>query len=157
MGRMRLTALLAPVDDFESGGVAVEPLQHGLRRGRHVTDGIILAHEGDDRIEAVEPHQCLEFDFVTSNPAHQVDMAEARYLPRLDAGNHFAANDPLIGVGVGRRGPSAPQAADHHPRIGISTERAALLSFSLSRVGAAASARWTSTVSPSISSRMSIR
>ena len=42
-------------------------------------------------------------------------------------------------------------------RIGMRTYSAGLLSFSRSSVGAAASARWTSTVSPSISCRMSSR
>src|SRR5687768_464531 len=84
-------------------------------------------------------------------------MLEARDAPRLDARNHFAADDRLIDFGILRRRPPAPQPADRHTRIGINTYSAFDLSFSRSRVGAAASARWTSTVSPSISPRMSSR
>src|SRR5690348_8670498 len=139
------------------GGAVVEAVEHRARFERNVAERIILAHERLDRIEVVEPHQGLELDLPVEIAPHQVDVAEAGDTARLDAGDHFVADDPLIGVRVFRRGPAAPEPADHQTRMGMSTYKAFDLSFSRRSVGAAASARWTSTVSPSISPRMSSR
>src|SRR3954471_23399043 len=81
-----------------------------------MADAVILAHEALDRVEAIEPHQRLELDLAAEVASHQVDMAEARNVPRLDAGNDFGADDPLILAGIVRRGPAAPETADQsHP------------------------------------------
>src|SRR5689334_7645281 len=94
-------------------GAVVEAVEHGARLQRHMADAVILAHELPDGVEAVEPHQRLELDLAAEVAPHQVDVAEAGYAPRLDAGDHLAADDALIGVGILRRGPSAPETADH--------------------------------------------
>jgi len=52
---------------------------------------------------------------------------------------------------------TARKQAPRYTRIGISTYSAGAFSLSRISVGAAASARWTSTLSPSIWPRMSIR
>lgn len=69
----------------------------------------------------VEPRQGQEFDLLAIRAAHQVDVMKARDAPRLDAGNHVTADDPLISGGIVRRRPPAPQATSRHTRIGIST------------------------------------
>jgi hypothetical protein len=73
-----LAKLLAPVDDFEMGGAVIESLQDRLSLRRDVADRIILAHEGNDRIQAVEPHQCLKFDLVVQIAAHHGRCAGIR-------------------------------------------------------------------------------
>src|SRR3954447_25431658 len=128
------------------GGAVVEAVEDRARFEWHVAERIILAHERADRVEAVEPHQGLELDLPVEVAAHQVDMAEARDFACFDAGDYFGADDSLIVVGILRSSPAAPETADHQTRIGIRTESAFDLSFSRSKVGAAASARWTSTV-----------
>src|SRR4051794_35697975 len=102
-------------------GALVEPLEHLASRVWNMADAVVLAHEGLDRVEAVEPHQGLELDLIAKLALHQVDVAEARDPPRLNAGDHLAADDPLISLGIVGRGPAAPDAADHHTRIGIRT------------------------------------
>src|SRR4051794_34130336 len=102
-------------------GAVVEAVEHGARLKRDMADRIILAHEGLDRVKIVEPHQSLELDLAAEVASHQVDMAEARNVARLDAGNHFRSDDPFIVIGILRRSPAAPEPADHHTRIGIST------------------------------------
>src|SRR5205085_6574423 len=113
--------LLPPVDDFVMGGTVVEAVEHRARFQRNMADRIILAHEGLYRFQIVEPHERLKLDLAADIAPHQVDVAEARDLPRLDVGNHFAADDPFISVGILGRGPAAPETANHQTRIGIST------------------------------------
>ena len=120
--------VLLPIGDAEIidaskhvSGAVIEAVEHGARLQRHVADAIVLAHERFDRIEAVEPHDGLELDLLTEVALHQIDVAKARDIPRFDAGDHLAANDPFISVGIVGRGPPAPHAADHHTRIGMST------------------------------------
>ena len=72
---------VAAVEDFEMGGALIEAREHGPRRGGDVADGIILADERLDRVEAVEPHQGLELDLVAEVAPHQVDMAKAGNAP----------------------------------------------------------------------------
>src|SRR5215217_6644823 len=78
-----------------------------------MTEAVILAHEGLDRLQTVEPHQSLEFDLSAVIALHQIDVAEARDLPRFNAGDHFPADDSLISVGILGRAPAAPEAANH--------------------------------------------
>src|SRR6476661_8229453 len=139
------------------GRAIVEGLQYRASLDRDVADGIILAHEVLDGFDAVEPHQRLELNLSADIPLHEIHVMKSGNPPCLNGRNHFGPDDPLIGVGILRRGPAAPETADHQTRIGIRTYNALDLSFSRSSVGAAASARWTSTVSPSISLRMSSR
>jgi len=103
------------------GSAVVEAREDGTGSLRDVAHRIVLADEGADRIEIVKPHQRLELDLAINFAAHQVDVAEARDAPRFDSRNYLAANDFLIGCGIGGRRPAPPQAADAHTRIGIST------------------------------------
>src|SRR5262245_36038582 len=91
----------------------VEAVEHRPSLERNMADGKVLAHERLDRLDAVEPHQGLEFDLAPEVAPHQVDVSEAGDAPRLDARDHFAANDALIGVRILRRRPPAPQPANH--------------------------------------------
>src|SRR5258705_12704557 len=102
-------------------GAFVKPLEYRPRGVGHVADGIILADERLDRLKTVEPHQRLKLDFIAGIAAHQVDVAKARDVPSLDARNYLPTDDAFISIGIPRRGPAAPNAADHHTRIGIST------------------------------------
>lgn len=95
------------------GRTLVKAFKHGLGGLRHVAYSIILAHERPDRLHAIEPHQGLELDLAAKLALHQVDLAEARNPPRFDAGDYLATNDPLIGLGILRRRPATPKAADH--------------------------------------------
>src|SRR5207248_10157225 len=110
---LAMTLLRAPVDYFVVRCALVEPLQHRAGLRWHVADAIILTDERLDCVEAIEPHQGLELDLIAEVALHQVDVAEARDPACLDSRNYFAADDPLIGISVLRRGPPAPQAADH--------------------------------------------
>src|SRR6476619_388010 len=114
-----MALLLPAVDDLAMSGAVVDDVDNGARLQRNVADGIILTHEGPDRVDAVEPHQGLELDLPAEVALHQVHVHEARDLPRLDARNHFVADDALIGVRVLRRGPAAPETTDHQTRIGM--------------------------------------
>src|SRR5262252_8793801 len=103
------------------GGAIVEAVEHGTSFEGHVADRIIFAHELLDGVEALKPHQSLELDLPIEVALHQIDMEEARYLPRLNARNDFRAHDALVCVGILRRGPAAPETADHQTRIGMRT------------------------------------
>src|SRR3954454_11495850 len=98
----------------------VEPGERRPRRFGHMAHAVIFAHERLDRLDAVEPHQGLELDFIAKLALHQVDVAEARDVPSLDARDDVAADDLLISLGILRRGPPAPLPADH-TRIGMRT------------------------------------
>src|SRR3954452_23070694 len=98
------------------GGPVIEAVEHRARFERDMAEGIILAHEPPDRVKIVEPHQSLELDLAAEVASHQVDMAEAWNVARLDAGNHFRSDDPFIVIGILRRSPAAPEPADHHTR-----------------------------------------
>src|SRR3954453_3229712 len=95
------------------GGALVEALEDGARRSRYVAEAVILADEGLDRLQAVEPHQSLKLDLAFQVAFHQVDVSNAGDLPRLDPRDHLAANDSLISAGILRQRPSAPDPADH--------------------------------------------
>src|SRR5437868_6768885 len=94
-------------------GAIIEAVEHRASLQRDMADRKIFAHERLDRVEMLEPHQSLELDFTAEVTPHQVDVAEAGDVPRLDGGNHFAADDPLISVSILRRRPAAPEPADH--------------------------------------------
>src|SRR4051812_4868767 len=103
------------------GRAIVETVEHRARLQRHVAYRIVLAHEGLDRIDGVEPHQSLKLYLAPEIAAHQVDVTKARNLPRFDAGDHLGSDNALIRIGVLRRGPAAPEPTDHQTRIGMST------------------------------------
>jgi ubiquinol-cytochrome c reductase cytochrome c1 subunit len=105
--------LRTPIDHLVMRRALVEALEHGARRGRHVAHGIVLADEGLDRGDVVEPHDGRELDLVGEGAAHQVDVAEAGHAHRLDSGDHLAAHDRLVRGGIRGRGPAAPDPADH--------------------------------------------
>src|SRR5947209_14805526 len=95
------------------GSPFVESLEHCARLLRDMAEAVILAHEGLDRVKAVEPHQGLELDLLAELATHQVDVAETGDLPRLNARDHLGVHDALISLCIFARGPPAPQAADH--------------------------------------------
>jgi hypothetical protein len=99
----------------------IEAREHRARCLRHVTGCVILTHECLDCIEAVEPHQRLKFDLTVDFALHQIDVAKAGNISRLDSGNDLTADDRFISFGILERRPAAPDAADRHTRIGIST------------------------------------
>ena len=78
---------------------------------------VVLAHERPHRVQAVEPHQGHELHVLVPLTPDQVDGAEPRNAPRLDAGDHLTPDDALMGVSVIPGGPASPQAADHAPDI----------------------------------------
>ena len=68
--------LFAALEHFEMRRTFVEARENGPRRCRHVADGIVLAHEFSNRVEAFEPHQCDELDFGSDVAAQQIDVTE---------------------------------------------------------------------------------
>src|SRR5215204_4748534 len=91
----------------------VEAGQHGLSCSRHMAGAIVFAHECLDCVEAVEPHQSLELYLIAEVTLHQIDVAETRNAPRLDAWNHFATDNPFVSVSILASGPSPPKPANH--------------------------------------------
>src|SRR6266571_8686172 len=109
--------LVATVEHLVVRRALVEVREHCLRFRGHVRHLVVLAHERLHRIQGVEPHQSHELHVLVPLTPEQDDGAEPRNAPRLDARDHLAPHDALIGVSVVPSGPASPEATDHGPDI----------------------------------------
>ena len=71
------------------GRAPIEAREYCLCPRWHVGGLVVRAHECLHWVDGVEPHQGHELNIVVSLAPDQVDGAEPRNAPRLDAGDHF--------------------------------------------------------------------